>query len=381
MFVVRPVLWWAAAAALLALSPEAARSTLSTAAAALLEATPFLFAGAALQRVVGSRALAPFLGCGCEPGPSARSLPAAIAACLVFGPAVAAARLAAGIFVGRRAGRTAGTSDGCRHRAAGPLAGLTGLIPSAATAGVFAHAFAAVDPARLPAFLQLLSGATLGFFGAPCALGAVAIAATLRARAPLSCWAFLSVAGIVDLRSLGYRRPETRDHDGFGYALLAIALVAAGARHGAGLVHPALSLPLEGAGLAAATVAWRYRRSRDVRSRAAPALVLAGLFVAAPPPPYRATETTMNDLFAGERLSFTGQLARDGNHAALVRYAITCCRADAAPVVVRLQRAPRDPAGTWFRANGTVERSAGGLGLRAEHLARVTPPADPFVYR
>ena len=62
--------------------------------------------------------------------------------------------------------------------------------------------------------------------------------------------------------------------------------------------------------------------------------MLAGVMVAAPPPAYTMTETTLTDLFPGERLDFTGRLARNGDSAALVRYAITCCRADATPVAV-----------------------------------------------
>ncbi|HKU81935.1 MAG TPA: hypothetical protein VJP76_07180, partial [Candidatus Tumulicola sp.] len=96
----RPALWCAAATALIVLEPSAARAGLATAAAALLEAVPFLLAGAALQHLTGRPRLAPFLGCGCEPGPSARSLPGAVAVGLVFGPAVAAARLLAGAAVG-----------------------------------------------------------------------------------------------------------------------------------------------------------------------------------------------------------------------------------------------------------------------------------------
>lgn len=89
----------------------------------------------------------------------------------------------------------------------------------------------------------------------------------------------------------------------------------------------------------------------------------------------------MTDLFAGERLTFTGALDREGSSSAVVRYAITCCRADAAPVAVRIDRAPPYPNGTWLRVEGRVAQNAGNLRLVTEHAERVAPPADPFLYR
>jgi uncharacterized membrane protein YcgQ (UPF0703/DUF1980 family) len=80
-------------------------------------------------------------------------------------------------------------------------------------------------------------------------------------------------------------------------------------------------------------------------------------------------------------LTFTGVLTRDGPAAALVRYAITCCRADAAPVVVRLAHPPRFAPGTWLRANGTIETRAGEPRLDVAHVTAIAPPTDPFIYR
>ncbi|MGC2407270.1 MAG: hypothetical protein WA431_12750 [Candidatus Cybelea sp.] len=65
----------------------------------------------------------------------------------------------------------------------------------------------------------------------------------------------------------------------------------------------------------------------------------------------------------------------------MVRYAITCCRADAAPVAVRLDRTPRFPAGTWLRVEGSVENVNGELRLITTRIERITPPTDPFIYR
>ncbi len=109
--------------------------------------------------------------------------------------------------------------------------------------------------------------------------------------------------------------------------------------------------------------------------------MLIGALAGAPPPEYRATETTLTDLFAGEHLRFTGSLERQGSAAVLVRYAITCCRADAAPIAVRLTNAFEYPSGTWLQADGTIESVQGDLRLVPGRIERVAPPVDPFVYR
>jgi uncharacterized membrane protein YcgQ (UPF0703/DUF1980 family) len=80
-------------------------------------------------------------------------------------------------------------------------------------------------------------------------------------------------------------------------------------------------------------------------------------------------------------LTFTGVLTRQGRSCALVRYAITCCRADAAPIAVRLDRTPSYPAGTWLRVKGQIESLRGDLRLDPQQVERIAPPSDPFVYR
>lgn len=109
--------------------------------------------------------------------------------------------------------------------------------------------------------------------------------------------------------------------------------------------------------------------------------MLLGSLVGAPPPEYHATETTLTNLFAGEHVTFTGALSRDANASAIVRYAITCCRADAAPVVLRLDRSVPYPAGTWLRVDGTIESAGDNLCLVPQRVARIAAPADPFIYR
>jgi uncharacterized membrane protein YcgQ (UPF0703/DUF1980 family) len=63
-----------------------------------------------------------------------------------------------------------------------------------------------------------------------------------------------------------------------------------------------------------------------------------------------------------------------------VRYAITCCRADAAPIAVRLERPPAYAAGTWLRVDGIMEDRGGAMQLKTRRVDRVAAPNDPFVY-
>ncbi len=109
--------------------------------------------------------------------------------------------------------------------------------------------------------------------------------------------------------------------------------------------------------------------------------MFAGAVLGAPLPQYHATETTLTDAFSGERVDFTGELTRTGGAATLVRYAITCCRADASPIVVRLMEAPSRRLHGWMHARGALVERGGDLRLRADELLPVDAPADPFVYR
>jgi hypothetical protein len=370
------------AAALLALatliSPETLRCALATSASALFEAAPFLLAGIVATRFFRHPHAIAYLGCGCTAGPSARSLPAAAAAWLLFGPVVAVARFAAALVVARSFRRE--SRIGCPHPS-DLLGEFAALLPSALLAGAAAQFAAAIDPAKLSPLLSAAAGALLGFTAAPCGLGAIAVAGALRVQAPIAATAFLCVAGIIDLRALAPRTHSGNSHDAFAYILLAGAFAIVALRRGDALVHPAI-VPLLAACAAAALIgAIAYRREQSAARRCAPVLMLLGAVAGAPPPQYHATETTLTDLFAGERLTFTGSLTRDGAESALVRYAITCCRADAAPVVVRLDRAPRYAPGSWLRVDGRIESIGGDLRLVAGSAQRIAPPADPFIYR
>jgi len=362
------------------LSPEAVRAALATTAGALLEAAPFALSSVALAKLVRHRSADAYLGCGCGTGPSARSLPAAFATVVTFGAAVAAARFLAATIVARALPR-----PGCSRHCEPPkslLDRLQAVLPAAALAGAVSQFEGLVDVAHLAPALQAAAGAALAFVAAPCALGAVAVAGSLHARAPLAATGFLCVAGIVDVRALRPRaRAAVPAHDAAAYAAMALALSTVAWLRGAALVHPALSPLLACSALGCVILTIAHRGERTAQSLGVPAILLAAAFVAAPPPEYRATETTLTDLFAGERVSFTGRVAVDGGATALVRYAIVCCRADASPVVLRLARRVRYPPGTWLRAAGAIAIRDGVPQLLVRSVEAIAPPSDPFIYR
>jgi hypothetical protein len=343
----------------------------------LLESAPFILAAAVLTQAPRWNArIEAYLGCGCGVGPSARSLPAAAATCLVFGPFVAGARLLAAMLIARLSGvRHAGA-----HRSS-LLSELRLILPVALIGACAALLLPAIAGAHANSALTFVAGAAAAFFIAPCALGGVAFAAALRSLLPAAATGFLCVSGILDLRVWLHRRGDEKLHDSSAYALFALACGIVAAHDGAGLIHPYLARALWPCAAGAAYAAYRFRGERCAALRIAPVIMLFGAVLAAPPPEYHATETTIADAFAGEDLDFTGVLTRTGNAATLVRYAITCCRADAAPIVIRLMRAPPPALHGWVHAHGVLMQQGNDLRLRAQTLTGITPPADPFVYR
>ncbi len=372
----------AAVATAAAVPPGALFGVLATAASALFEATPFVFAGIVLGCLTGRREAIAFFGCGCGSGPSARSIPAAAATWVVFGPVVALARFLAGVTVARIAGpKSSGGAHDASHCRPHPLGELAALLPAALAAGAVEQLPLLTTVSHLAPLAQIAGGALFGFAASPCGIGTAAIGSALHQRSPLAASAFLCVAGIVDLRAIAGRSHRTPERDAFASALLTVALAVVGSRRGDALVHPSLAIAILACGATCAVSALRLRRRRDARALPAPALMLAGALVAVPPPAYRATETTLAGAFPGEHLTFTGTLVRAPHSAALVRYAMTCCRADASPVVVRLSAAPAFDTGTWLRADGILATVNGEPQLVARRVDRIAPPADPFTYR
>ncbi len=373
----RPAIYVTAILALCALAPGTMRQVLVAAASVLLESLPYLAAAAAARPLLRSWAprLFAYAGCGCAPGPSARSLPAALACALLFSPWAALARVAAGTIAARIHPPAPG------HEHAGDLAAeLVRLTPSALVAAGVLIAAPWLAIAHWPAPWQTLAGAILGIGSGPCALGTVALAATLRTQAPLAAYAALAAGGTIDLRALV--RSSHRDEHGGALAYLALAAACAvtAALHGASLVHPHFALPLA---LCAVMALAHVPRSRTPGSMA-PTLVATALLIAvvigAPMPAYHASETTLADAFPGEHLDFTGVYRNDASHGTLVRYAITCCRADAHPVAALLARRLPLHDGTWVQARGVLARRGDALVFVTRHAQAIAPPHDPFVY-
>ena len=320
--------------------------------------------------------MVPYLGCGCGAGPSARSLPAAAAACLVFGPIVAGARLAAAIAIDRTFPRAVS----CAHDDDSILGQLAAIMPLAVT-GALAVFFAPMLFSTRPSAPQAFAGAALAaFVMAPCGIGAIGLAAAMRGPLPAAAAGFLCVAGIVDLRTWLRNAHTGRQHDALSHAIAAIACALVAGRGGAGLVHPKIAMALWACAIACGVLAYRYCSEQNPRLRIAPAIMLAGAVLAAPPPEYHATETSLEAAFAGERIDFTGVITHTGEVTTLVRYAITCCRADATPIVIRLERNVPALHG-WTHARGVLVQTANGLRLRADSMNAIAPPADAFVYR
>jgi hypothetical protein len=291
-----------------------------------------------------------------------------------FGPLVAGARLVAALAVARL------RRESHEHGEAAPLTQLQTIVPIALAAAVAALMVPAILPPAMPGPFAFAAGMFTAFVMAPCALGAVGFAAALRGVLPAAAAGFLCVAGIFDARSWMRGHCAARAHDALSYALLALACAIVAAHGGAGLVHPRIAFALWPCAIASAHAAYRFRGAQNAALRVGPVLMLAGACLGAPLPQYHATETTIADAFAGERVDFTGVLTRTGNAQTLVRYAITCCRADAAPIVLRLERAQVRAHG-WLHARGVLVAHGTELQMRASSLVPVDPPADPFVYR
>jgi hypothetical protein len=379
---------------------------LAAAAGTLYEAVPFVLLVFALERWAArhrcgsQRRWLPLLGlagCGCSRGhlPGALALPAIALCALAFGPVVAGVRilLALGIvFWGRR------TRPGPSHtqarpplRFADPLATLESLAASAFVASLLVSGLAGIA-VGVPWPLALVAGFAIGAI-APCATAGVAIAAAFAHVTPWAAAGILASTGLV-CETVVHRFTNRHGSETtaavadapartalFASIVLAIALATLALRGPSGLVNPRLLLPIGCASVAAFALRGSLR-SRSAHPLLAPALMLA-VAVAPPNPPVpQADVTRLDDAFAGERLAFTGQVARNAGRTILARYVITCCRIDATPIAVRLDRALAARDGMWLEASGTLVRDpTGALALHAERVRAIAVPSDPFTYR
>jgi hypothetical protein len=378
----------------LALPRPLLHAALASAAGTAFEAAPFVLVACFVRssRVLRLAALA---SCGCGPLPGALALPAVALCWLAFGPVVALARLAAGL------GALALFRPACDANVEpDPLAELEAIafaaFASAAGCEALRQANAALHPAALFGSLEFVAGACLGILS-PCASAAVATAAGLRSTSFAASAGLLATAGIVPrslLRSIAMRirllpgnvpAAHGIHRDGrIDYALLGCACAALAARGASGFVHPRL-LPVL-AGAAGLCLYLAFRGSLAPRTKASlvlPLALLGALVAGSPLPRERIDVTNLSAAYPGATLQFTGTAEKRGARTVLVRYAITCCRADATPVSLLTEHRLRVRNGTWVEASGTIVRDGGSdrLVLRPEQWRAVAQPADPFVYR
>jgi len=350
------------------------RSVLATAASTLFEALPFLVAARLFK-------LPAWAGCGCGNGPAALSIPALCATWLALGPLVAIARFIAAIVMGKciRAPHTHGKDH---HE--NVLSDLCAIVPYGIIAGIIAHVLPALIamPHAVSPLFALCMGSVFGFLLAPCGLGIIGIAGALHAYAPAAMLGFLCIAGICDLRTL-VRLPKPHIiSDRAAYMLLVAACSVVAWQHGAALVHPRFIYALLLSNIALLYLAWRSAgNAPSFQALAIPAGMFITALLGAPAPTYQATETTLAAAFPGEHLTFTGVITRTKSITALVRYAITCCRADAAPVSIRLAHDIPVPEKQWVEAHGTLELRNGVLELKVTRFTKQATPNDPFIYR
>ncbi|GAC1300502.1 MAG: hypothetical protein NVSMB19_07180 [Vulcanimicrobiaceae bacterium] len=394
----QPLAEWIAVAVVCAALPPAIRTAaLAAAAGTLFEAAPFVLAAALIPPGRGARVLAA-LGCGCGAGGSgALALPALGICWLAFGPAIALARAVAAVAVRlgvaarqrRRARRTGATASACAaalRPPPDPLAELARLAPQAVAAAFLAEILRATLPVHatgpVGSGAAFAGGALLGRL-LPCATGAIAIAAGLRDIAPAATVGLLITAGIVSGRAVA---PARDRRDGrLGYAALAVACGLIAWRGPSGFINPRFILPLGGAAAVAGLRAVRRDTVTAVRYPAAvPGLLLAATFAGSPLPDRPPARTTLDAPYAGEHVRFVGALAYHDvrTPATLVRYTITCCRADAEARAVRLDRPLPGRRGAWYEAAGTLGLDPGGaFVLRVATVRPIAAPADPFAYR
>jgi len=371
-----------------ALPPPALHAALAAAAGTLFEAAPFVLVGE-LVPLHRARELVALAGCGCGTRfPGALALPALALCWLAFGPFVTLSRATAGaILTVQRSVRPGGCSEvaGERDRADvfAELATLA-LYAGAASlvSGVLQAGLRAVESSAWGTGLAFAAGLALGSI-MPCATAGIAVAAGLKGGLGAAAAGVLVTSGLfrLPLRHSADRGRRTQTAP-FTATLIALALALLAFRGPSGLLNPRL-LPLEPLGALAALVGARRRRTAlGPVAAALPALMLGALVIGSPIPPERVDVTSLENAAPGERLAFTGTASVSNGATTLERFAITCCRIDASPVSVRLDRVLAVPAGSWVSATGTLVRTtAGALVMSPSATALVAAPADPFIYR
>ncbi len=375
----RVAIYVALLVACIAAAPDLTRSALASGAAVLLETLPYAAAAAILRPLLGRFAphVVSYAGCGCSVGAGARSIPSALACAAMFGPNVAFARWIAAIAVSalRR-----DSSHAHEHSDAPLISDLATLAPAAALAGAVNVAAPALALAHCSPVVQFIAGATFGFAAAPCALGGVALASALHAQSPIASYATLGVAGIIDLRVWWRAYAPHVNGDRVSYVILALASAIVAYQHGASLIHPRMTPALWGCAVFAIYLAIRSQSVAAPLQRFVATSLLATVLIGSPPPPEVTTEATIDTLYPGERIDFTGTYQTTAEGPQVVRYAITCCRADARPVCIQLAHPLAVTPKTWVNIRGVVQRRGDAFVVAARSAQAVAPPTDPFVY-
>ena len=398
------------------LGPAAVQTALAAAAGSLFEAAPFVLAASLVPRRLA--AFVPLAGCGCAGRlPGALSLPATALCFIAFGPALALGRfaLAAVASLAHRNGRSEESepADRCARPLASPedpFGMLLRLAPAAALASLVASSLPGLGTILERSGAGRAGSIALGIaFGtlAPCATVGVAVAAVVARHAPFLAAGIVMSTGLISVPRVRLisasmmrrvsRRGLPRYADSRANACtpppvgtfvngripllgLSVAMAALTRCGPAGLINPRL-LPITAIGAVLALVA----AARGVRARpiafALPLIMGAALVAGSPVPAYTASATDLESAFAGERLTFAGIAHARGGSTVLERFEISCCRADASPVAVRIAGPLRAPDGTWIEATGELERANDGLVLNAKRWRRIPPPRDPFLYR
>jgi len=377
---IRPAVWGVPALVLAAaLPPTVVHGALAAAAGGLFEAAPFVLAAAFAPRG-RLAALAPLLGCGCGSRlPAALALPSIALCWFAFGPVPTVLRLGAAALLAIRA-RGSHAHDNAPVEA-DPLADLAALGLASFAAALLAEGLRTIAaPAAGP--LDSLLALTLGLVAgtlAPCGTTGIGAAMALRSVSPFATAGLLVTSGMFAPRRTS-SNGEARDVRA-ALVLLALACAILTVRGTHGFLNPRLWFVAPLGTVCAIACVLRGTRSATRLAYLVPAILLAAL-VAGSPAPQVSRATIPYDLFPGRPLEFTGAVVARPKSATttLVRFAILCCRADAEPLALELDRRIDARPGTWVTVRGVaIERDARAM-LRVENAVRVTAPADPFLY-
>ena len=379
----------AAVAGCAAVPPAVLHAALAAAAGTLFEAAPFVLA-MTLVRTAWARRLSVLLGCGCgsRAGPAALSLPATGLCWLTFGPGVALARFGAALLLEVSGAFGRPQRDGRRHGIEDPMAELTTIGAAAFALGVVTAVLQ--SGFRLPwdvaagiaTPLEVIAGVAAGWL-APCSTAAIAMAAMLRGPAPFAAAGMLATAGLIPVLPRGRHNataPNAVQSSSASMALVGLACFVLAVRGGAGFVHPRL-VPLLWFGVAvAALVSPRRPVTQSRYAVAVPAAMIASLVLGSPLPSAQAVTSTLDDVYPGEPIAFTGATLDRPGTTALVRYAITCCRADATAIIVPVDRSLPVAPNSWVALRGTIAYGATGAYVRVRSWHNVPRPSDPYLY-